>query len=141
MSCLHEERSSRAQTKITLCLCENLLIILYLRHLTGLKRIQKLPCFFTIKLWIICFNAKEESIFARQRKTLHVEYRMVRLRQAIQCKHSKNRRQSGCQDCAFKDNRDKCLPAPDWFSSHVHRITDHRGVIQQGNAAHQSENP
>src|SRR6185369_7927949 len=61
------------------------------RDLARTERLEKSSRPFEIELRIARFDAQEEPVSAGEREACHVEYRMVRLRQAVQCQHAEHR--------------------------------------------------
>src|SRR5678815_1555721 len=60
-------------------------------YLPRTERLEKPSRRFEIELRIARFDAQEEAVSAREREPCHVEYRMVRLRQAVQGQHAEHR--------------------------------------------------
>ena len=94
-----------------------------------LQVLQKLFRRNQIKLRIARFDAEKKAIARRQRKARNVENRMVRLRQAIQCKHGEYRRERGKQNRELERNWNERRPTVEGASADVQRVVDHRGVI------------
>src|SRR6186713_619374 len=61
------------------------------RDLARTERLEKSSRPFEIELRIARFDAQEEPVSAGEREPCHVEYWMVRLRQAVQCQHAEHR--------------------------------------------------
>src|SRR5580765_2625659 len=60
-------------------------------YLPRTERLEKSSRPFEIELRIARFDAQEEPVSAGEGEPCHVEDRMVRLRQAVQCQHAEHR--------------------------------------------------
>src|SRR6185312_16594731 len=76
-----------------------------IRHLRNLNRVLALKKFSRIagaEPGILRFNTKEKLVATGCRKPGNIKHRMIRLRQAIQCKHAKYGCQRGAEHRALK---------------------------------------
>src|SRR5262245_43882715 len=71
-------------------------------HLARIERFQEVARRFEIELRILCLDAEEEPVAARQREARHVENGVVRLRQSVQRQHAEHGRERRRQNRALE---------------------------------------
>src|SRR6185503_14606067 len=72
------------------------------RHLERTECLEKPEGLLELELGISSLDAQKEAVSAGQRKTRHVEHRMVGHWQAIQRQHAQHGRQRGDEDGALE---------------------------------------
>src|ERR1035441_6528568 len=84
-----------------------------MRHLRNRKRLEtfhELLRSHQVELGIGRLDTQKETIARYRRELLHVEYRVIRLRQSIQREHAEHASQSGKQDRHLKSRNDERRP-------------------------------
>ena len=84
-----------------------------------------------VELRIARLDAKEKTVARSQSESRHVEYRMIRRRQAVHQQHPEDGRDRREQHGQFKRDGNERRPAIERPAADIDGIADHRGVILQ----------
>src|SRR5260370_22408941 len=71
------------------------------------------------------FDANKEAVQRRRREAMHVEYRVVRLRQPVQSEHSKYRGERCAENGKLKRDGNESRPAIERATANVHWVAAH----------------
>src|SRR5467141_1891369 len=82
-----------------------------------------------MKLWVASFDANEEAVRGCMREAMHVENGMVRLRQAVQRKHTENRGERCPENGQLKGDGNKGGPAIEGTAADVQRVGDRHSPV------------
>src|SRR5882762_1638684 len=138
MSCLHPAKNIEAPNaktqrrkgrKMILCLFVSLCLPILkfnVAHPPGAKLLHELTRRIFLELRIPCLDTKEEPVTSHLLEARYVEHRVIRMGQAIERQHPKNRCQRSQQDRAFESHRYERGPTVERPPADVQRISDRR---------------
>src|SRR5216684_2171689 len=101
----------------------------HLGNVVRLEALHEARGVLQMKLRIASFDANEEAVRGCMREAMHVENGMVRLRQAVQRKHTENRGQRRPKNGQLKRNGNKGGPAIERTAADVHRVGDRHSPV------------
>src|SRR5262249_39904103 len=101
----------------------------YLGNRSRMQALQKSARVCRVVLRIGSKHDQEETIFAGECETRHVEYRVIRHGQPVQREHSEYRREATEQDGHFKCHDDERRPGVIGLSTNVDGIADRRDPV------------
>src|SRR6266852_470271 len=101
----------------------------HLGNVVRVEALQEARGVLQMKLRIASFDANEEAVRGCMREAMHVENGMVRLRQAVQRKHSENRGERSPENGQLKGDGNKSGPAIEGTAADVQRVGDCRSPV------------
>src|SRR5712692_6538850 len=96
---------------------------------------EKLRCLGKMKLRVARLDANKETIRGGMREAVHVEHRMMRLRQPVQGEHTKNRGERRAENGELKGDGNESRPAIEGAAPDVQGISDGRNPVLKTEAA------
>src|SRR5580704_6326426 len=98
-------------------------LIVHLHNRDRAKGLKESPRFYSIELWIVRFETKEELVHRGPCTEIRrIEQRVIQRRETAHGQHAERSRETGPQDRPFVRRNDESYPGEEWTSRDVQRV-------------------